>query len=148
VNIRVSLVQPGFIHSSSFENTVYTRASRRSFEDPTRSYHAHYVHMADFVARLMGRTRATPETVAEVVLRTIRAADPPLRVPATPDAHLFTLLRRLLPRSTYEERDGAVHGHVDEQEHQGDELDRGREPGAVHRTAQTERRAAPPGGRP
>jgi NAD(P)-dependent dehydrogenase (short-subunit alcohol dehydrogenase family) len=100
-NIRVSLIQPGFINSASFENTRYTAASRRSSDDPTRSYHLHYVNMAGFIARIMRRTRATPEHVARTILRTIRAADPPLRVPATFDAHLFSLLRRLLPRGLY-----------------------------------------------
>ena len=100
-NVRVSLIQPGFINSASFENTRYTAASRRSSDDPTRSYHLHYRHMADFIARIMRRTRATPEDVARTILRTMRKADPPLRVPATFDAHLFSFLRRLLPRSFY-----------------------------------------------
>lgn len=100
-NIRVSLIQPGFINSASFENTRYTAASRRSSDDPGRSYHLHYRHMADFIAKIMKRTRATPEDVARSILRTIRKPDPPLRVPATFDAHLFSFLRRLLPRGLY-----------------------------------------------
>jgi len=39
--------------------------------------------------------------VARAVLRTLRQKDPPLRVPATWDAHLFALLRRMLPRRLY-----------------------------------------------
>lgn len=100
-NVRVSLIQPGFINSASFENTRYTAASRRSSDDPNRSYHLHYRHMADFIAKIMKRTRVTPEDVARTILRTIRKDDPPLRVPATLDAHLFSLLRRLLPRGLY-----------------------------------------------
>ncbi len=99
--IRVSLIQPGFVHSASFENTRYTLASRRSSDDPGRSYHLHYTHMAAFISRLMARTRATPEDVARTILRTMRRDDPPLRVPATIDAHLFSMLRRLLPRTLY-----------------------------------------------
>ncbi len=100
-NVRVSLVQPGFIHSESFEMTRYTGASRRSSEDPLRSYHLHYVNMERFIARLMRLSLATPERVARRILRCMRQSDPPLRLPGTIDAHLFTLLRRLLPRTLY-----------------------------------------------
>lgn len=100
-NVRVSLIQPGFINSQSFENTRYTRASRRSLDDPSRSYHLHYLNMATFIGRLMGLAVATPDTVARTILRTMRRVDPPLRVPATIDAHVFSWVRRLLPRALY-----------------------------------------------
>lgn len=35
------------------------------------------------------------------MLRTIRKEDPPPRVQATFDAHVFSLLRRILPRGLY-----------------------------------------------
>ena len=44
---------------------------------------------------------ATPESVAAKVVRTMQLKQPPLRMPATIDATLFSLLRRLLPRSIY-----------------------------------------------
>ena len=100
-NIKVSLVQPGFIRSESFQNTAYTRKSREAAEDPSDPYYQHYLHMAAFIARLMHTTRATPEKVAAKVLQTIQDPSPPLRVPATFDASLFALLRRLLPRNLY-----------------------------------------------
>lgn len=99
--IKVSLIQPGFIHSESFRNTRFTDEGRQALEDPAHPYHAHYFHMDRFIARLMDRTRATPERVADAILRAMTLADPPLRIPATWDAHLFALLRRLLPRSLY-----------------------------------------------
>jgi hypothetical protein len=99
--IAVSLVQPGFIHSSSFRNVVLTELGSQAQRHPTDAYHAHYAHMAPFIARLMDRARATPERVADRVVKLIDARRPPLRVPATVDAHLFSLLRRLLPRRTY-----------------------------------------------
>jgi short-subunit dehydrogenase len=100
-NIQVSLVQPGFIRSESFQNTVYTAESRKAAADPSNPYYAHYQNMARFIARLMHRTTATPEYVARKVLRTIQQRNPPLRVPATFDASIFALLRRLLPREIY-----------------------------------------------
>ena len=100
-NIHVSLVQPGFIRSDSFRNTRYTEGSRRASDDRDDPYHTHYARMNSLITRLMERTRATPEKVAEVILRTMERAHPPLRVPATWDAHLFATLRRLLPRPIY-----------------------------------------------
>jgi hypothetical protein len=102
-NVRVSLVQPGFINSPSFRNTRYTLASRRSSEDAEDPYHAHYENMGPFIEKLMSLTWSTPERVARTVVRTMRRRRPPLRAPVTLDAHLFALLRRLLPRSLYHE---------------------------------------------
>jgi short-subunit dehydrogenase len=100
-NIRVSLVEPGFIHSDSFRNTLYTDRSRRAMRDGANAYHAHYQHMDGMIARLMDITRSTPEAVARKIVRVLSRRDPPLRIPATWDAHVFTLLRRVLPRGLY-----------------------------------------------
>jgi short-subunit dehydrogenase len=100
-NIRVSLVEPGFIHSDSFRNTLYTDRSRRAMRDRANAYHAHYQHMDGMIARLMDITRSTPEAVARKIVRILSRRDPPLRIPATWDAHVFTLLRRVLPRGLY-----------------------------------------------
>jgi short-subunit dehydrogenase len=99
--IRVSLVQPGFVHSDGFKKVRYTPKSDRSEHELTEPYHEHYVNMAPFIARVMKSSRATPESVAGVVLKTMRRRRPPLRVPATFDAFAFSVLRRILPRSTY-----------------------------------------------
>jgi short-subunit dehydrogenase len=100
-DIRVCLIEPGFIRSDSFHNTLFTRRSLLAVTDDADAYHEHYHHMASFIERLMNRTIATPERIAAKVVATLRNPDPPLRVHATPDAHLFALLRRLLPRGLY-----------------------------------------------
>lgn len=99
--VGVSLVEPGFINSDSFTHTLHTRRSARAIGDDHDPYHAHYEAMAGMIARLMRRTWATPEHVASVILDTIRARDPRLRVRATPDALVFDYLRRWLPRRLY-----------------------------------------------
>jgi len=99
--IGVSLVEPGFINSDSFTHTIHTRRSARAVGDDDDPYHAHYAAMAGMIGRLMRGTWATPEHVASVIIRTIRAKDPRLRVRATPDALLFDYLRRWLPRRLY-----------------------------------------------
>jgi short-subunit dehydrogenase len=100
-NIKVTLVEPGFIHSKSFQNTVYTAESRKAAQDPANPYYQHYFQMAGFITRLMGASFATPVKVARKVRRTMEQKSPPLRVPATFDATFFALLRRVLPRNLY-----------------------------------------------
>ncbi|MGY8676026.1 MAG: SDR family NAD(P)-dependent oxidoreductase [Verrucomicrobiia bacterium] len=100
-NIHVSLVQPGFINSDGFEHVRLTPRGRIASERNDADYHAHYEHMGDFVSKYMRRTNATSESVANKIFDTIRADKPPLRVPATIDARLFSLLRRVLPRRIY-----------------------------------------------
>lgn len=102
-NIRVSLVQPGFINSDGFERVAYTGRSFKGHEDQRSPYYLHYHHMEDFIARLMRHARATPESVAKRIARLIEQRRPPLRVSGTFDAFLFSMLRRLLPRTLYHE---------------------------------------------
>ncbi len=99
--IRVSLVQPGFIDSDGFQKVRYTPKSDRSEHELAEPYHEHYVNMAPFIGKVMKASPATPESVAKVVLKTMRRRRPPLRVPATLDARAFALLRRIMPRSLY-----------------------------------------------
>lgn len=99
--IKVSLVQPGFIDSDGFQKVRYTPKSDQSAHELAEPYHEHYVNMGPFIARLMASSPATPDSVARVVLKTMRRRHPPLRVPATRDASVFSLLRRILPRGAY-----------------------------------------------
>jgi hypothetical protein len=99
--VHVTLVQPGFIHSDGFTRVQTTRLSRWSSSHDDDPYHAHYANMEPFIARVMQRTRATPESVARTVRRVATMRSPPLRAPATWDARLFAQLRKWLPRSLY-----------------------------------------------
>jgi NAD(P)-dependent dehydrogenase (short-subunit alcohol dehydrogenase family) len=100
-NISVTLVQPGFINSDGFEQVRYTGQSQTAQGIERSPYHAHYAFMSGFIGRMMRLSPATPESVARKVLGVIERARPPLRLPATLDASLFALLRRLLPRPVY-----------------------------------------------
>jgi len=99
--IYVTLVQPGFINSDSFRNVMYTGPSKAAYDTVRSAYHWHYHFMEGFIGRVARRVFATPDSVAAKVVRTIQLKRPPLRIPATFDATLFSLLRRLLPRSAY-----------------------------------------------
>lgn len=100
-NIHVTLVEPGFIRSSSFKRIRHTTLSRDAVLHDNDHYHAHYQNMEPFIERMMTLTWATPERIAARVVRLIRMRRPPLRLHATPDAWLFSLLRRFLPRRFY-----------------------------------------------
>lgn len=99
--IHVSMVEPGFVNSPSFLNTRFTADGERAWIDDHAGYHMHYESMGPFIARLMRSSPSTPESVARRVLKVLRMRRPPLRIPATRDAHLFSMLRRLLPRRLY-----------------------------------------------
>lgn len=95
--INVSLVQPGFVKSNSFRNVYFTEQSNPavSFNE---AYSAFYANMAPFVEKMMSLSFTTPDRIAKIILDVIRTENPPLWVPATPDAIVFYYLRRLLPR--------------------------------------------------
>jgi len=99
--IRVSLIQPGFVHSNSFLNVKMTHLSQASVDGPDCPYHGYYENMSPFIARMMNRSSATPQSIARTILRTMNQRSPKLRVPATADAWLFYYLRRGLPRRLY-----------------------------------------------
>lgn len=99
--IFVTLIQPGFIRSPSFQRTHSTALSVRSQANEDEAYHAHYAYMGDFIERMMGLAASTPDAVARRVVRVLGRRSPPLRVAGTPDAVLFSWMRRLLPRRLY-----------------------------------------------
>jgi short-subunit dehydrogenase len=99
-NIKVSLVEPGFVHSNSFQNVYWSEQAKQSVTNGD-DYAHYYEHMTTFVERLMQGAFATPESIADIILKTMAAKDPRLRIPATIDANFFAVLRRLLPRRVY-----------------------------------------------
>ena len=99
-NIKVSLVEPGFVHSNSFQNVYWSEQAKQSVANGD-DYAHYYEHMTAFVERLMQGAFATPESIADMIHKTMVAKDPRLRIPATIDADFFAVLRRLLPRRVY-----------------------------------------------
>lgn len=99
-NIQVVLVQPGFINSNAFRHVAWSDDARRDFSD-RGAYYEYYEQMSAFVEHLMKRAWATPESVARHVIAALEHPYPPLRMPATADAVLFSIIRRALPRRLY-----------------------------------------------
>ena len=99
--ICVSLIQPGFVHSLSFQHTKLTDKSEESLRDPDAPYHHYYQNISPFIAKMMTSSRSTPDRIARTIVRTMSQRSPKLRVPATVDAWMFYYLRRALPRRLY-----------------------------------------------
>ena len=100
--IRVSLVQPGFIRSESFQRVLTSRTRQaRLLRGEASPYDIYYEQMSGFVEKMMSHAPQTAEDIADLILFTMERHHPPLRVPATVDAHFFTWMRRLLPRFLY-----------------------------------------------
>lgn len=100
-NIKVCLIQPGFINSDSFKNVELTRESRKSIQDKNNPYYYHYNSMAPFIAKMMKLSPSTPEKIARKIHKIINSNHPALRVPVTIDAYFFGLIRKLLPGALY-----------------------------------------------
>ena len=98
--VRVSIIQPGFVHSRSAQNVYYSKKAILS-EALEAPYSLYYLSFSEFVSRLMSLSQATPEKIAAKILKTIKKKSPPLWVPVTADAHLFKFLRHVLPQSMF-----------------------------------------------
>lgn len=100
-NIAVTLVEPGFVRSQSFQNVRYTTLSGTSMRDPSEAYFGHYRFMTSFIEKIMSWAPGTTESIAKKIVKLIENKNPPLRLAATLDATFFDLLRRFLPRRFY-----------------------------------------------
>ncbi len=97
LGISVSLIQPGFIKSNSFQNVYYSEKSK-SMSENKGPYADYYAAMTPFVQKLMNRALVNPTQIAKKILKVLQTEDPPLWVPVTPDAYLFYYIRRIVPR--------------------------------------------------
>lgn len=95
--INVSIIQPGFIRSNSFEKTKLSVRSRLSIE-LNKPYSDLYHSMIPYVEKRMKQGFATSESIADLVLDVIKTKNPPLWIPASLDAEFFGYLKRYFPR--------------------------------------------------
>lgn len=98
--ISVTLVQPGFIKSNSFEKVHYSKKAKLSqmLEGPYADY---YSNMDSFIAKLMHKSLVTPEQIAQKILNLMIEENPPLWMPVTHDAQIFFWIRKILPRRIF-----------------------------------------------
>lgn len=100
-NVKVSLIEPGFIHSKAFQNTSFSDQAIDAQLDPYNPYFKYYYYLNKLIAKGMRLAPATPETVAQRIYQVMNTTDPHFRIPATIDAWIFRLLRQILPRGLY-----------------------------------------------
>lgn len=100
-NIKVTLIQPGFINSDSFTLVQHTKKSKVSANKDGEAYQNHYKYMSKFVEKLMRLSPSTAEDVAKKTIKVMKMKRPPLRIAGTLDAHVFSIIRRLIPRKLY-----------------------------------------------
>lgn len=99
-NVDVMLVQPGFVRSQSFRRVRISRIARAGMQHVS-AYGPYYRHMGAFIGKLMSRAIATPDSIANTIVQNLERTRPPLRIPATIDAYVFSWMRRFLPRRLY-----------------------------------------------
>lgn len=100
-NIKVSLVEPGFICSSSYMRVPWSRKALLVGGNEDYPYHKQYQSMVPLIARMMNLSFAPPSRIASKVQKVIEKKSPPLRVAVTFDAKVFSLLKKLLPQKLY-----------------------------------------------
>ena len=100
-NVKVVLLEPGFIHSNAFQNAQYSAAAIDSQLDPYDPYFKFYYYLNQLIAKGMDLSPSTPDTIARRIFKIFNEADPHFRIPATLDAWIFRILRKFLPRRFY-----------------------------------------------
>jgi short-subunit dehydrogenase len=98
--VRVSIVQPGFVNSKSFQNIYMPKKAQlcQALEAP---YSQYYSSFSNFVEKLMHLSHATPDKIAERIVWLIQEKNPPLWAPVSADIHFFNFLRHVLPQGIF-----------------------------------------------
>lgn len=94
--INVNLVQLGFVHSDSFKKVVFSRKAEMSakLKGPHSEY---YASMAPMIEMLMRFSTSSSTKIAKKIIKLIDEPTAQLRLPLTPDARMFGLMRKLIP---------------------------------------------------
>ncbi len=94
--IGVNLVELGFIKSDSFNNVVLSNKAEMSqiVKGPHSEY---YASMTPFIEKLMSLSISSAQDVALKISKVIKIKPTDLRIMATPDVWLFSMLKRILP---------------------------------------------------
>ena len=94
--IRVNLVQLGFINSSSFKRVVLSNKAELSMAlgGPHSEY---YRSMTPMIEKLMAFSLFSSAKIAGKIIKLIDKPRSRLRLPLTPDAVIFSVLRKVVP---------------------------------------------------
>jgi short-subunit dehydrogenase len=98
--VKVTIVQPGFIHSDSYQRVYFSKKAvlSRALNGP---YALCYRSLNPRIESLMKLSKVSPQNVAVRVLRVIKARSPVLWLAVTADAKILMLARRVLRRRLF-----------------------------------------------
>ena len=101
-NIKITLIEPGFISSDSYKKARLSLAMDRG----THPYASDYALQTNVITSLIDRataiTNSSPADVAKAISRAAGMKRPPLRQLVTLDAKVFSYLKRFLPGRVYD----------------------------------------------
>ncbi len=94
--IRVNLIELGFIKSEAYKKVLMTPKANISslLKGPHSEY---YQSMVPFIEKLMRYSTTSSHRVAKKIISNIDRKKTPLKVYGTLDAHLFNMLKRIIP---------------------------------------------------
>ncbi len=99
-DISVSLIQPGFIHSNSFNKIYFSKKAKLS-QDIDGPYADYYRNMGPWIARIMEKSMATPESISKKIIGLCNMTRLPLWVPVSIDSWIFHIIRKIIPRNFF-----------------------------------------------
>lgn len=94
--IKVNLVQLGFVNSSSFKRVVLSKKAKISMalKGPHSEY---YQSMTPMIEKLMSLSFSSSDKIANKIVKLIDKPKERLRLPLTPDAVVFAIIRKIIP---------------------------------------------------
>lgn len=94
--INVNLVQLGFVNSDSFKRVLYSKkaAISAALSGPHSDY---YASMTPMIEKLMSWSLSSSHRVADQIIDLIKKPNRRLRVALTPDAFIFSVLKKIIP---------------------------------------------------
>lgn len=101
-NIKVTIIQPGFVTSEAYESTRLGLALETGKKGSAQAYDSQSRTISALVANAVKLSTATPKDVAEAIHQVIVMHKPPLRHKVTLDAQVFGFLKKFLPERTFE----------------------------------------------
>lgn len=101
-NIKITLIEPGFISSDSYLKARMSLALDRGFHPQARKYSMQTNMITCLIDRATRLTNASNEDVARKIMHCLKQRNPPLRSLVTLDAKVFHFLRRFLPGRVYD----------------------------------------------
>ncbi len=98
--IFVTLVEPGFIRSKSYEHVLFSKKANLSVR-VSGPHSEYYNSFTPFIERLMKLSLNNPTSISKKIEKVMNHKYPPLRVRVTLDAHLFYYLQKFLPQNLF-----------------------------------------------